>query len=148
MRIAIACLLAGCIGDATAGNKPAYVDSLEQKYGDRIMYLTETAQLVVESFNIDCHSQDGRLLPLRNVLLARAASMHNPDMPFTTLIDSRNNQVRIFDVLTSSDGDPIYESLAMEINEWGELIPYGSITAEAILNSCFGSYGQIWKSGR
>lgn len=96
----------------------------------------------VESFDIECNAQDGRFLPLRNVLLARLAQMNNPEIPVITNIDSRGKSVRIVDFIQMRNGQQ-HNSLVMEINEWGELIPHG-ITTEAILNSCFGSYGPIW----
>lgn len=142
MKKIIPLILAISAWNAVAGENQKFIDDLESRHGNRIVYDTVYAMNAVESFDIECNAQDGRFLPLRNVLLARLAQMNNPEIPVITNIDSRGKSVRIVDFIQMSNGQQ-HNSLVMEINEWGELIPHG-ITTEAILNSCFGSYGPIW----
>ncbi|MBP3061694.1 hypothetical protein [Ectopseudomonas chengduensis] len=142
MKKIIPIILAISAWNAIAGENQKFIDDLESRHGKRIVYETVYAMDAVESFDIECNAQDGRFLPLRNVLLARLAQMNNPEIPVITNIDSRGKSVRIVDFIQMRNGQQ-HNSLVMEINEWGELIPHG-ITTEAILNSCFGSYGPIW----
>lgn len=120
-----------------------YVASLKKHYGSRITYNSQTAFQTISTFNIDCRSQDGRYLPLENVLLARLREHGNGKMWLESVADSRGSQVRIYDYLKNHDGPVTEPSTSIEINSWGELKTYG-FRSEAILNACYGSYGPIW----
>ena len=121
----------------------SYVSSLAGKYQDRVSFHSAFSELTVKSFHIDCGSPDGRYLPLLNVLYARVASMDSDSTYLITDIVSRGNEVRIYDTLIGKAGAMHDPSLAFEINRWGELNPV-AIRREAVMNACFGSYGEIW----
>ena len=58
-------------------------------------------------------------------------------------IHTRGKSVRIYSDVRK-DGKPLGPvQLYFEINEWGELRSV-AIRNEAVLNSCYGSYGPIW----
>lgn len=121
-----------------------YIGSLEEKYGSKIYYSSSVARQIVDGLNIDCRSGDGRYLPLRNVLLARLGEMSEAGLLVESRVLSRDNEVRIYDVIRWKDGVGLESKLIIEINQWGELITFG-FRMEAILNACYGSYGHIWK---
>jgi hypothetical protein len=122
-----------------------YVDALTSSFGRRVLYATEDARKKTTDYKIDCHAADKRGLRLSTLLLARAASASQPDMWLMTVVEAKGDEIRVYDHLVKSDGAWVTEpTLRMEIDQWGDLTPYG-IRAEAILNSCFGSYGPIWE---
>lgn len=120
-----------------------YVFNLKKKYASRLRYETAYARTVVQGFDLDCRTRDGRYLPLENVLLARIASMDKGQFKFTIRASSRGEDVRIYDDMTDASGGIVNTMVAFEINKWGE-IRSPSIRMEAVLNSCLGSYGPIW----
>ncbi|SDY38617.1 Sel1 repeat-containing protein [Nitrosomonas sp. Nm58] len=124
----------------------SYVKQLRQKYGKRLRYETAHAQTRIQSFNIDCRANDGRYLPLENVLLAKMASLDSKQAYLTIRATNRGDDVRIYDELISADGRRMGSIPMFEINKWGELRTLADVRIEAILNSCFGSFGPIWAS--
>ncbi|WP_433704428.1 hypothetical protein [Paraburkholderia sacchari] len=120
-----------------------YVADLRAKYAAQISASSAQGMSVVSSFAIDCRAPDHRVLPLMNVLYATMAEIAHMGGTLQYRIENRGSAVRIYSQ-AFKDGRPLGSpNLTFEINEWGELRPYG-ITAEALLNSCFGSYGPIW----
>lgn len=78
-----------------------------------------------------------------NAMLAKLASLDEKDMYLTMRVDSRGDDVRIFDQLVQG-GRTVDSRVAFEINKWGELrSPEGKIPA--LRNACFGRYGRIWR---
>ena len=122
-----------------------YVADLEKNHGKRLIFVTPEAEDIVSSFNIGCKTEDGRYVPLRNLLLARLKETDSSKITVTTKVDNRGADIRIIDVVKDMD-KILMEDIVMEINQWGELIPL-TITTEAILNTCFGAYGPIWVGG-
>lgn len=121
----------------------AYALDLLRQFGHRIHYRTDLARHSVASFNIDCRSGDGRLLPLSNVILAKLASMSAEHAHLEVEVDSRGEDVRITDILVDRDGREMHRTLAFEIDRWGELkVRNGRV--QAVLNACHGGWGEIW----
>ena len=86
---------------------------------------------------------DSRYLPLANLLVARLPSQNDDGIETNTYVIERGGDVRIIDTFKTTQGET-FEKVIFEINKWGELMPTGSITTDAILNACFRSYGPIW----
>lgn len=120
-----------------------YAKSLRREYKGRINYKTVYARKVVDSFNIDCNSNDKRYLPLSNILYAKLAALDNNQMHLEIEVDSRDDDVRITDYLVGKKGEVVHSSVSYEINKWGELRAINT-RLEAIKNSCFHGYGEIW----
>lgn len=148
VAVATLALVFGLVAPAAAqlpksSDPETYVASLRAKYGARVKFETDYARRVVEEFALDCQAPDGRTLPLMNAMLAKLASLDGKDMYLTTRVDSRGEDVRIYDQLVER-GRTLDSRVAFEINKWGELrSPEGKITA--LRNACFGSYGPIWR---
>ena len=121
----------------------AYAKGLRVKYASRLLYKTEFAKRVVEDFNLDCKAQDGRYLPLSNVLYAKLASLDGDTGHLIIEVDSRGEDVRVTDYLIGKDGEVMHSSIGYEINKWRELRTVNT-RLEAVRNSCFGGYGEIW----
>lgn len=121
----------------------AYALDLRRQFGHRIHYRTDLSRQAVASFNIDCRSRDGRLLPLSNVILTKLASMSAEHAHLEVEVDSRGEDVRVTDVLVDRDGREMHRTLAFEIDRWGELkVRNGRV--QAVLNACHGGWGEIW----
>lgn len=127
-----------------ADQNSEYVAKLESTFGKRLHFESNEAARIVQNFNIDCRAQDGRTLPLRNLLYARLASMDSKTAWLETFVQERGGEVRIIDSLRGPKIAPAPDTLAFEINKWGDLRPIG-FRAEAVLNACFGSSGPIWR---
>lgn len=125
-------------------NRESYIASLHQKYFKNLISSSPQALGIVTNFSIDCRAQDGRYLPLINVLYATMPAIEKMGGELRYIIEKKGERVRIYDVAYKNGKQVVAPSLRFEINEWGELRPHG-ITVEAILNSCFGSYGPIWE---
>lgn len=128
---------------SSGADPEAYSRDLRAKYGARIKYQSDYARRVVETFDIDCQAPDKRVLPLSHVLLAKLAQLDSKDSYLTARVDSRGEDVRIYDELVQG-GRVIDSQVSFEINKWGELRSH-TARAEAIRNACFGSYGPIWR---
>ncbi len=139
-------LLGGLVlaGTALAADS-SHIEGLRQKYAGRITFQTPYAQRAVETYYIDCKSEDKRYLPLINLLFAKMSSLkdYNGER-FAIYVDNRGEEVRIYDRVVKADGTVIHSQAAFEITKWGELRVL-NIRKEAVLNSCFGSYGPIWR---
>lgn len=121
-----------------------YAKSLHDKYHDRAIFKTADSKRIIESFNIQCNSKDGRYLPLINIIYAKIASMDNKTTYLGMIADSRGEEIRIYDVLVSkTSGKIISQSLAYEIDKWNELRIIGT-TVDAHLSACFSGWGEIW----
>jgi hypothetical protein len=121
-----------------------YVAGLRSKYAGQISASSAQGMSIVSSFVIDCRTDDRRALPLLNVLYATMAEVTQMGGSLKYRIENRGSDVRIYGQALSKDQRPLGPpNLTFEINEWGDLHPYG-ITTEALLNACFGSYGPIW----
>jgi hypothetical protein len=121
----------------------AHALGLRRQFAHRITYRTEQARQAVESFNVDCRGPDGRFLPLSNVILAKLASMSAEHAHLEVDVDSRGDEVRITDVLVDRNGQEMHRTLAFEIDRWGELkVRNGRV--QAVLNACYGGWGEIW----
>lgn len=119
-----------------------YVAFLWKNYSSRLNFASKEAEKAVLGFNIDCRAKDGRYVPLVNILLVNANTIKNFDMSF--YIKKIGGTTRIYSELRK-DGKQVYEpSLSFEINEWGELRPYGGVTTSGLLSSCTGAHGKIW----
>lgn len=127
---------------ATRNDK--YVASLRAQYGSRIHFTSAAAERIVRTYNIDCESQDRRSLPLMNVLYLQLSLSSNKDFWVEKYVEEQGGEIRITDVIRGNPPRRLPPELSFEINKWGELHPV-SITTDAIRNSCFGSYGPIWK---
>jgi TPR repeat protein len=121
----------------------SYVTRLREKYKTRITYDSDAAAEAVNSFNIDCHAPDKRVLPLINVLYAKVAAQNSPQAWLVINVISRGDEYRITDVPMGKRGPYAEPRISFEINKWGELTPMG-IRPQAVLNACFGTYGPIW----
>ncbi|WP_165106399.1 hypothetical protein [Caballeronia sp. SBC2] len=121
-----------------------YVASLRAQYGSRVHFESADAERIVRSYNIDCRAKDRRSLPLMNVLYLQLSLSSNKDFWVEKYVEEQGGEIRITDVIRGHPPHIAPPELAFEINRWGELRPV-SITTNAIRNSCFGSYGPIWK---
>ncbi|SDW37053.1 hypothetical protein SAMN05444064_10387 [Pseudomonas syringae] len=122
-----------------------YVEKLKSDFGERIVYADDYSREYANRYMIDCRASDSRTLRLSTLLLARAASASKPDMWLSTFVEAKENEIRVYDHLVKPGGEWITEpTLRLEVNDWGDLTSYG-IRIEAILNSCFGTYGPIWE---
>jgi len=128
---------------ATPEPDPSYIERLRERYGQRIEFENQAARDAVVSFDINCHSRDGRFLPLVNVFLAKLAAVDSKRSHLTILVESRGGATRVRDRLMS-DGRIVDDRVVFEINQWGELRSTNG-KAEAVMNACFGSFGPIWK---
>lgn len=126
----------------TVSNKE-YTAQLKKMYSSRLTYNTSNAMLVVKDFNIDCRMPDGRYVPLENLLLARIYQLDGTERWLESIVDSRDNEVRIYDVVKSKNGPLADPTLSLQVNNWGELQTFG-VRPEAIMNACYGSVGPIW----
>lgn len=125
-------------------NKNAlYIQKLRQKYAARIKYDTAAASKAVKGFNLDCQAKDRRYLPLEHLLLAKLSSLDESNGWLTIRVDSRGDDVRLYDELVRADGRVIDSRVAFELNRWGELRSMNG-RMEAVRNACFGSQGPIW----
>lgn len=129
------------------GKGETYAHALRKRYGNRLQFANGRARSVVEAFNIDCRSRDGRYVPLVNILYAKLAAVDSPKAWQVTFVDSRGGKVRITDDVVTAEGKTIVSQVWGEINEWGELVLNG-VRSEALLNTCGGSFGPIWAGGR
>lgn len=120
-----------------------YIQNLKRKYSSRLKYEGSYALGAIQNFKLDCRASDGRYLPLENVLLAKLASMDEKHAWLVIRADSRGDDVRIYDDLVGADGRVMNSTVSFELNKWGEIRSKGA-RMEAVLNSCFGSYGPIW----
>ena len=124
-----------------------YIANLRAKYGHRLHFQSAEAERIVRSFNINCRVPDGRYLPLINVLYARLAEATSDRMWQESFVQSRGGEVRVIDVLRGPGLNSDEGQVSFEVDKWGELHVHG-ITTEAVLNTCFGSYGPIWHPAR
>jgi hypothetical protein len=69
--------------------------------------------------------------------------MDSKERWIVTKVDSRDNEVRIYDAIAEKHGLISQYELSFEINKWRELKPIG-ISTVAVLNVCDGSLGSIW----
>lgn len=121
-----------------------YIADLVRDYGSKLHFESEQAEAIVRSFDIRCQSRmDSRYLPLTNLLLARLEAQNNDGIETNTYVIERSGEARILDTFKTPRGEA-FEQVVFQINKWGELMPTGSITTDAILNACFSSYGPIW----
>jgi len=139
-----AVLLLAVGGAVTAQTNAAYAKSLQDKYASRLIFKTPKARAIVNAFNIGCRRSDGRFVPLIRILYARMARTTAEKAWTVTYVDSRNQEVRIYDVVVNKAGEMSRPILALAINQWGELHTFCGIRAEGVLNTCFGIYGPIW----
>lgn len=144
IRCAAAVFFSSIVLPAFSSNDDAYIKSLREKFGSRIEYKSAEAAAIVNGFNINCKSKDGRYLPLRNVLLAKLREASTKDVWMQTIIEGRAGEVRIYDYLRNKTGKLTSPELIFQISSRGELKPV-QIRAEALMNACFGSYGPIWE---
>lgn len=119
---------------ATPSSDTPYVASMRAKYAQNIHYDSAQSKQVIKNLNIDCHSQDGRVLPFENVMLASAASM-NGFVEF--YVQRAEGETRVVEAAKGQEEGHVF----LTINKWGEI---QSDKAEPIMNACFGSYGPIW----
>lgn len=131
------------VAHATSEPDPSYIQRLRERYGQRIEYENQAARDAVVDFDINCHSRDGRFLPLINIFLAKLAAVDNKRSHLTILVESRGGATRVRDRLMN-DGRIVDDRVVFEINQWGELRSTNG-KAEAVMNACFGSFGPIWK---
>lgn len=125
----------------------AYINKLRSGYSKRLKYVTPFAKSVIQSFYIDCQANDGRHLPLENLLLAKLASLDEKNAWLVIRADSRGDEVRIYDDLVGSNGKVMNSTLAFELNKWGDIRSMNG-KIEAVINSCFFGYGPIWVTPR
>lgn len=136
-----ACMIQTMINEAAESKN--FQAALRKKYISRINFKTAEARKIVNAFNIDCRMQDGRYIPLINILSVRLQQFDKPDSWLETIVDSRGGEVRISDFLQNKSAPQSQPRLSYQINKWGELVPVGT-TIEALMNACHGGYGKIW----
>jgi len=125
----------------------AYVAKLKAKYGNRIHFDSSLGRDTVIGYNIDCRGNDGRYLPLINVIYAQLAAMSSEKAWPENYVEERGGEVRILSLAHYANGKAENRGpVIAEIDKGGQLRPHGS-TSEAVLNACDGSYGRIWKYG-
>lgn len=123
-----------------------YVSDLEKKYKSALKFSSREAEHIVNSYSIDCNTNDKRYVRLKIILYATVAAIEKIGAKSEYLIKSNGKDIRIYEIVYGKDGRKLTEpSLKFEITQWGELIPFG-IRKEAIKNTCFGSYGLIWET--
>lgn len=121
-----------------------YITDLYRDFSAKLHFESPEAENIVSSFDIRCQSiMDSRYLPLANLLVARLPSQNDDGIETNTYVIEQGGDVRIIDTFKTAQGET-FEKVIFEINEVGELMPKGSITADAISNACFRSYGPIW----
>jgi hypothetical protein len=120
-----------------------YVESLVEKYEARISYSSPYSEQAIKDFQIDCHAPDGRVLPLLNVLYAKIKDADSPTVWLVIKVDSRGDDIRIYDIAMGKRGAVFEPQLSFELNKWGELRSISART-QAIMNACYGTYGPIW----
>lgn len=121
-----------------------YIADLINDFADKLHFESPEAERMVLDFNIRCQSgMDRRYLPLFNLLLARLPDQNDDGIVTDTFVIARGDEARVIDRFKTPGGET-FEQVVLQINKWGELMPTGSITTDAILNACFASYGPIW----
>ena len=143
LAAAIAVVALATSAQSAISDPVAYTQTLRSKYAGRVKFETDFARRAVQNFDIDCQAPDGRTLPLMHVMLAKLARLDSKDAYLTSRVDSRGDDVRVYDELVQG-GRVIDSQLAFEINKWGELRSH-TARIEALRNACFGSYGPIWQ---
>lgn len=116
---------------------------LRTKYGNAIQAESPEGYQIVSQYKIDCRTPDRRELPLMTVLQVTARELANMGSKMTFTIQNRGKAVRIYSDVRKDGKSLGPVQLYFEINEWGELRSV-AIRNEAVLNSCYGSYGPIW----
>ncbi|RON06230.1 hypothetical protein [Pseudomonas brassicacearum] len=122
-----------------------YAAALVATYGKRVHFADDESYLRTVAFKIDCRAQDGRVLPLGTLLLARVADSSQDAVWLESYVVLRGDELRVYDYLVRKDGSATQPTLRFEANRWGEFRAHG-VRVEAVLNSCFGSYGPIWRA--
>lgn len=126
-------------------NKKNYVKNLKAKYSGRILSASSEAMTIVAFFDINCRAQDGRVLPLLNLLYGGIAEYERElGANAQYFLENRGKNVRIYESVSKNGKILLDRKLKYELNEWGDLRPFG-IRSEAILNACYGDLGPIWK---
>lgn len=121
-----------------------YIADLIDDFAEKLHFESPEAEKMVLDFNIRCQSRmDRRYLPLVNLLLARLPEQNDDGIVTETFVIARGEEARVIDRFKTRSGET-FEQVVMQINKWGELMPTGTITTDAILNACFDSYGPIW----
>jgi hypothetical protein len=120
-----------------------FMKDLESKYSSRIEFADPVSKFLVNRFNINCQSKDKRYLPLRHVLLAKLSQMDSPKMWMTIRVESRGDEVRIYDILHEQGRGQITELPTILLNKWGELESLNG-QLEGIMSACSGIHGPIW----
>ena len=128
---------------AEGGKDDPYMTGLKKKYVNNISFSSAQAFDIVEDFEIECRSNDGRYLPLINVLYSQIESLTSGSNTVKMNVVNHGEEVRIYETLVGKDGPNSKPVLDFEINEWHELHAVG-FWMEAVLNSCYGTYGHIW----
>ena len=124
----------------------AHIADLEKRFGSRLIYKGDsTGRALVEDFHINCNAQDGRSLPLKNLLLARLAS-EDARVSLRSEVHVRGGDIRVVDVGTMPDKSLLRVN-ALQISKFGDVKPI-SFSVDSIYNACMGSYGPIWAGGR
>lgn len=119
-----------------------YAQALRKRYGSRLRFANGRVRSAVEAFKIDCRVGDGRYLPLTNVLMAKLRDLDSRKAWLTIEVDTSENLVRVWEQLVGPSGPLNKRHLTMAIEPDGSLRTYG-FRAEAMLNACFGSYGDL-----
>ncbi|MFA5961035.1 MAG: hypothetical protein WC785_11040 [Tatlockia sp.] len=122
---------------ALAKDNSTYVSELKAKYQSRVIFKTQFSAEVVNSFNIDCHLDDGRYIPLINALYWRLSQLDTEKAWLVNYVDSRDDEIRIYDYMQGLNGRINEPHVSFVINKWNELIPQGGLKLNFIYDKCF-----------
>lgn len=130
--------------DAYMEEHKKYINELNAKFAKRLIFKDSEAYAIVSDFSIACETKEERYLRLMSILLVRLSNQNTENLWVETFIESAQGEARIYDAMHNKNGPLEQPRLIMEINKWGELIPY-EIQPEAIMFSCIQGSGPIWE---
>jgi hypothetical protein len=125
----------------------SYVKYLEKHFGSHLHYDGRESREAIANFMLDCHSNDGRVMPLKHALLLGLSEANywpknaKGAPPFTIeyYVETRQGETR---VLSAHSGES-EGTVLLEIDKWGTL---HSQFVEAYTNACYQSpeQGAAW----
>jgi TPR repeat protein len=122
-----------------------YINRLRQKHYSKIFSSSTEAMSIVSLFNIDCRTSSHKYIPLLNILFFTADQVESMGAQVKYFVEKRGGQVRIYEEILKNGRSQIEPKLKFEINEWGELRPFG-ISPMALLTPCGSTSPEhIWK---
>ncbi|WYX49662.1 hypothetical protein WJ977_21270 [Achromobacter xylosoxidans] len=124
-----------------------YIASLKSRYDSRLHFQSARAEQVIRAYRIDCPRQEGRYIPLINLLYSSMSTIDRPDAWLELIVEDRDGQIRVLNdfrgskVPAGANTGP--DRVGVQIDESGNMKPLRK--ASIIDDACFGTLGPIWR---